>query len=143
MHVRHGPFIVDTHARQLNHFHTTRLLRLLHIKWQHRIPDTEVLKRAKLPSVHTLLQNQLRWTGHVVRMENTRISKQLLYGELTPGKRTVGGRKKALQGQLKGGRYFRAQIALISHLRSSTDTPDPKTIKQQLNSSNGPHRLYD
>ncbi|XP_016345583.1 uncharacterized protein LOC107691490, partial [Sinocyclocheilus anshuiensis] len=43
------------HARQLNHFHTTCLCRLLRIRWQDKVPDTEVLSRAGMPSVHTLL----------------------------------------------------------------------------------------
>ena len=33
------------------------------------IPDTEVLKRAGMQSMHTLVKRaQLRWTGHVSRM---------------------------------------------------------------------------
>uniref|UniRef100_K7F0B5 Reverse transcriptase domain-containing protein n=1 Tax=Pelodiscus sinensis TaxID=13735 RepID=K7F0B5_PELSI len=43
------------HARQLNHFHTICLCRLLSIRWQVKVPDTEVLFRAGLLSVHTLL----------------------------------------------------------------------------------------
>ena len=35
------------------------------IRWQDKIQDTEVLKKAKMQSVHTLLKlAQLRWTGH-------------------------------------------------------------------------------
>ena len=34
------------HAKRLNHFHTSCLRKLLKIKWQDGIPDTEVLKRA-------------------------------------------------------------------------------------------------
>ena len=44
------------HAKRLNHFHTSCLRKLLKIKWQDRIPDTEVLKRAGMQSVHTLLK---------------------------------------------------------------------------------------
>jgi len=90
------------HARQLNHFHTSCLRKLLGIRWQDKIPDSEVLGRAKLPSVHMLLQqSQMRWTGHVCRMSDNRLPKQLLYGELSAGKRKVGGQKKRYKDNMK------------------------------------------
>ena len=53
--------VYQRHAKKLNHFHTTRLRRLMAIKWQDKIPDTEVLARANMPSIHTILmQTQLR-----------------------------------------------------------------------------------
>ena len=58
--------VYQRHAKRLDHFHTSCLRKLLKIKWQDRIPDTEVLKRAGMQSVYTLLKlAQLRWTGHV------------------------------------------------------------------------------
>ena len=55
--------VYQRYAR-LNHFHISCLRKLLKIKWQDRIPETEVLKRAGMQSVHTLLKlAQLRWTG--------------------------------------------------------------------------------
>ena len=61
--------VYQRHAKRLNHFHTSCLRKLLKTKWQDRIPDTEVLKRAGMQSVHTLLKlAELRWTGHVTRM---------------------------------------------------------------------------
>ena len=47
--------IYQRHARKLNHFHTTCLRKLLDIKWQDKIPDTEFLTRADLPSIYTML----------------------------------------------------------------------------------------
>ena len=82
------------HAKRLNHFHTS-CLRKLKIKWQDRIPDTEVLKRAGMQSVHMLLKlAQLRWTGHVTRMPDECLPKKIFYGELQVGKRSHGGQKK-------------------------------------------------
>ena len=53
--------VYKRHSQKLNHFHTTSLRKLLNIKWQERIPDTEVLTRASLPSIYTIfMQTQLR-----------------------------------------------------------------------------------
>ena len=75
------------HANQLNHIHLSCLRRLLHIRWQDKNPDMEVIERSGIPSVDTLLQRaQVRWAGHVARMPGCRLPKQVLYGELCQGK---------------------------------------------------------
>ena len=94
--------VYKRHAKQLNHFHMNCLRRLLRIKWQDKIPDSEVLRRASILSIHTLLQKaQLRWAGHVVRMPDSRLPKQLLYGELSKGKYSAGEQKKWYKDSLK------------------------------------------
>ena len=55
------------------------------------MPNTEVLHRAGHPTMYTLLrQRRMRWIGHVRRMEDGRIPKDILYGELAVGKRPRG-----------------------------------------------------
>ena len=77
--------------KKLNIFHLRCLRRILGIRWQDRVPNTEVLGRAGLPSIFTLLsQHRLRWLGHVRRMEDGCIPKDLLYGELASGTRSPG-----------------------------------------------------
>ena len=75
-----------TYARQekrLSSFHLRSIRCILDISWQDRVSNTEVLSRANLPSMFTLLrQRMLRWLGHVYRMENGRIPKDILYGDL-------------------------------------------------------------
>ena len=94
--------VYSHHANKLNHFHTVRLRKILNIKWQDKIPDTEVLTKADLLSIHSLLiKSQLRWADHVVRMPDYRLPKQLLYGELQSGKRSQGGQKKRYKDSLK------------------------------------------
>ena len=90
------------HEQQINRFHLRCLRNLLHIRWQDKVPDTEVLKQADLSSAITIMRKaQLRWAGHVSRMSDTRIPKQLLYGELSHGKRQVGGQRKRYRDNLK------------------------------------------
>jgi len=68
------------HERRLNIFHLRSIRRILGISWQDKIPNTEALSRAHLPSMYTLLrQRRLRWLGHVHRMEDGRIPKDILY----------------------------------------------------------------
>ena len=75
--------VYSRHARKLNHFHTKCLRIILSIKWQDMVPDTEVLTYAGIPSIHTLLQKaKVKWAGHVTRMPDDCLEKQLLYAEL-------------------------------------------------------------
>ena len=61
------------------------------ISWTDKVSNNEVLERTDVPSMFTLLrQRRLRWLGHVHRMEDGRIPKDLLYGELESGSRPVG-----------------------------------------------------
>ena len=90
------------HSKKLNSFHLRCLRKILRIKQEDRIPDTEVLERAEAESIFAILKrSQLRWAGHVYRMDDNRIPKKLLYGELTEGKRSHGGQKKRFKDTLK------------------------------------------
>ena len=94
--------VYSRHARQLNSFHMRCLRNLLHVKWQDKVPDTEVLQRAQMESIYaTLKRSQLRWAGHVHRMPDERLPKILLYGDLKEGKRSQGGQKKCFKDSLK------------------------------------------
>ena len=76
---------------RLNSFHLRSLRRILHISWRDHITNVDVLKQAGLPSMHALLsQRRLRWLGHVHRMQDGRIPKDVLYGELAEGSRPTG-----------------------------------------------------
>ena len=46
--------VYKRHAKKLNTFNLSCLRKLLKIKWQDKILDTEVLKKAGMQSVHTL-----------------------------------------------------------------------------------------
>ena len=74
--------------KMLNVFHMRCLRRILGITWQDKVTNKVVLEKAVIPSVYTLLkQRRMRCLGHVTRMKDGRIPKDLLYGELATGKR--------------------------------------------------------
>ena len=77
--------------RQLNVFHMCCLRCILGITWQDKVTNNAVLEKAGIPSLYTLLkQRHMRWLRHVARMEDGRIPKDLVYGELATGKRPTG-----------------------------------------------------
>ena len=83
-----------TYAEQesgFNTFHLRSNRRILGISWLDKVTNPDVLSRAGLPSIYTLLrQCRQRWLGHVRRMDDGRIPKYILYGELDLGRRTTG-----------------------------------------------------
>ena len=90
------------HLKQLEQFHQRCLRKILRIRWQDKVPNTSVLSRTGLPSIEKLvIQAQLRWSGHVLRMPNHRIPKMLLYGQLQGGHRNTGRPMKRYKDALK------------------------------------------
>ena len=64
--------------------------------------NKEVLKRASLPSIESILhQVQLHWAGHVTRMEDVRMPKAVFFSEFWEGKCNHGARRKRYKDQLK------------------------------------------
>ena len=90
------------HTKQLERFHTRSLRAIMGIKWQDRVTNLEVLDRGGLLSIEAMiLKAQLRWTGHVIRMEPHRLPRQLLYGELRQGQRPRGRPRKRFKDCVK------------------------------------------
>ena len=64
--------------------------------------NEDILEEAQLPSIDSiLLKQQLRWAERVARMEDSRMPKAVLFGELKAGKRNCGAPKKRYKDQLK------------------------------------------
>jgi hypothetical protein len=90
------------HFNKLTNFQLRHLRQMLKLQWSDKIPNVDVFGRAGMPSVEALITKaQLRWTGHVVRMEENRLPKILLYGELRGGRRSVGGQKLRYKDVIK------------------------------------------
>ncbi|BHF57659.1 hypothetical protein SprV_0100060200 [Sparganum proliferum] len=89
-------------AHRLNHFHLSCLRRILRLSWQDRIPDTDVMERTGILSIYIMLrQMQLRWSGHLVRMDDERLPKRLFYGDVATGSRRQGGQIRRYKDTLK------------------------------------------
>ena len=74
--------------KKLNSFHLRCLRRLFEIRWMDKVSNEEVLQRASLPTVSVVIKQQrLR---RVRLMDDGRISKDLLYGEIAEAKRPIG-----------------------------------------------------
>ncbi|XP_076029967.1 uncharacterized protein LOC143018480 [Oratosquilla oratoria] len=68
----------------------------------HHQPGSTVLDRASLTSVEaTIIHHRLRWAGHILRMDPSRLPKKMLYGELANGTRPRGAPKLCYKDQLK------------------------------------------
>ena len=51
-------------------FHIKCLRRILHIRWQDKVSNTDVLDRANMNSMFAIIcERRLRWLGHVRRMD--------------------------------------------------------------------------
>ena len=90
------------HILKLDQFHLRCLRKIANIKWQEMTPNTSVLERCQISGIEAFLMTaQFRWTGHVIRMEDDRIPKRTLYGQLADGTRSVGGQLKRFKDSLK------------------------------------------
>jgi hypothetical protein len=90
------------HIAKLDQFHLRCLRKLAHIKWQDMTPNTAVLECCEINGIEAfLIAAQLRWTGHMIRMDDHRIPKRVFYSQLVHGSRTSGGQMKRYKDTLK------------------------------------------
>jgi len=78
--------------RRLDQFHLRCLRKIARVKWRDRISNTDVLNTCGIMGIEAfLLKAQLRWVGHIMRMPDSRIPKQVFLGQLASGKRLQCG----------------------------------------------------
>ncbi|XP_076067758.1 uncharacterized protein LOC143040564 [Oratosquilla oratoria] len=83
-------------------FHQRCLRSILNISWEDRRTNVSVLKAAKATSIEAhIIKSQLRWSGHVVRMSDDRLPKQIFYSLLKEGNRKKGRQTKRYKDLLK------------------------------------------
>ena len=77
--------------KTLDAFHLRKLRSICKISWKDKVTNHEVLSRCQISGIEAFLQkSQLRWTGHTIRMENSRLPKILLYGQIGNAPRPEG-----------------------------------------------------
>ena len=88
-----APFCMEinpglSNEKRLNTLHMKFLKQLLGNKWDARVTNYEVAHHAGIGSLYSILR--LRRLGHVYRMSDGRIPKDLLYGDLALSKHSQG-----------------------------------------------------
>ena len=90
------------HIKKLELFHIEAHRSILGIRWQEHMTNLEVLNQAKSTSIEaTISKAQLRWVGHVIRMEEWWMPRRLMYGELQDGKRNQSRPKLRYEDTVK------------------------------------------
>ena len=75
----------------LDAFHLRKLRSICNISWKDKITNQEVLSRCHISGIEAfLMKAQLRWTGHVIRMNDKRLPKIMLYSQLDKATRPEG-----------------------------------------------------
>jgi len=75
---------------------------MLGIRWDDFVSNAEVLERTGSVKIEILIEkSQLRWLGHVRRMNECELPKIALYGELARGCLNSGGQKKRYKDHVR------------------------------------------
>ena len=93
------------------------------------------LQRTNCISIEAmLLKSYLHWTGHVIRMEDQRIPKQLLFGELEQGHRRQGRPCKRFKDTVKAGLQW-CDIPPTELVATALDRQRWRTLSQSASSA--------
>jgi len=88
--------------QRLEVFHQRRLREILRIRWEDHVTNDAVLVLAGVPSIAaTVTARRLTWLGHIARMEDTRLVKQLLFSQ-QPGRRHRLTLRRPMEQALRG-----------------------------------------
>ena len=72
-------------------FHMRCLRSICGLKWSDKVRNSDILAKCNTMGIDAfVIRNQCRWAGHVVRMDDGRIPKSLLFGQLSDAPRRTG-----------------------------------------------------
>lgn len=114
--------------KKLERFHQSKLRFIMNVKWEDRITNNTILSRAKSNSIESIiLKHRLRWVGHLARMDDNRLPRQILYSELEEGKRPKGAPKRRYKDQLKTS-LKQVDIDIMSWENDAKDRSNWRTL---------------
>ena len=71
------------HLTKLNCVYLLYLHSIMGIKWQENVMNIDVPQCVNMPSICTMMRtNQLRRSGHLVKMNDNRLPKRIFYSQL-------------------------------------------------------------
>ena len=86
---------LNHHLQRLNTFVNQCLQTILGFSLFDKIKNTQIRNCENIERIETLLRRKrLRWLGHVQKMENSRLPKQLVVSKIKDGKRLHGKQKQ-------------------------------------------------
>ena len=97
---------------------------ILNIKRQDHVSNLQVIDMAESTSIEAMvLKSRLRWVGHVILMEDSRLPKQLMFGKLASGERKRGRPLKRFKDFVKAN----INHALMTGLDGEPSPNTPRT----------------
>ena len=88
--------------KKLERFYRQKLRLIMNIKWEDYVTNIAVIEKVQASCIKaTIIKHRLSWTGHVCRMSETRLLRQILNSELRTGKRPRGYPLRRYKDQLK------------------------------------------
>ena len=109
------------------------LRKIMNISWKDKVRNTTILSRANLPTMEDILiKKGLKWLGHIHRMDENRLPRQLLYSQLSSGKRNRGRPKLRFKDVMK--RNMKSKK--INHTTWQTLANDKKAWRDAIKINN-------
>ena len=97
-------------GKRLDAFHRKCLGAILHITWQDKVTNEEVMKRTGAQEVQTIMKvRRMRYLGHVMRMDPQRLTHTVL--EWNP----IGGKRKRGRPKLTWTKTIDTDIASMGY----------------------------
>ena len=117
----------------LEKYHQRYLKRIFNIRCQDRQTNNSVLEETNSTSIAAMIiRHQLRWDGHIVRMPDSRLPKQIMYAQLRNRQRNQGEQFK----QYKDAQALFIKISKNCKYKSFRNFSDPQDIQKQMNNGN-------